>query len=115
EALAHLGLKGLSGCGHLVHQPVGDRVAGRHVRLAGIRGDGEPRRYGQAEARHLGKVRALAAEEVLLVAVALTEGVDVLHGFCLRLAFSAAGGRRGTRSTDRWIPGPGPSSRVPAR
>ena len=80
EALAHVGLERDPGRGDLVHQTVGQGVLGRHVRLARVRGDGEARRDRQTEVGHLGQVRPLAPEQVLLLLGALTEGIDVLHG-----------------------------------
>jgi hypothetical protein len=50
-----------------------------HVDLAGLGGDREAGRHREPEVGHLGQVRSLAAEEELLVPVALLEGVDVLH------------------------------------
>ena len=41
-------------------------------------GDGEAGGNRQAEAGHLGEVRPLAAQEVLLILVSLTEAVHVL-------------------------------------
>src|SRR5690606_15601345 len=50
------------------------------VEAADLGGDGEARRNGQAEARHLGEVRPLAAEKVGHAGAALglagSEGVD---------------------------------------
>ena len=62
--------------GDLVGQAVGLASLGE-VRAAGLRGDREPGWHGQPEVRHLGEVRPLAAEEVLLVLVAVREVVDV--------------------------------------
>ena len=51
------------------------------VGAAGVGGDGEARRDRHAQVGHLGEVRALAAEELLLVLVSLAEPIDVLgHG-----------------------------------
>ena len=63
------------------------------VGAARLGGDREPRRHRQAEVGHLGQVGALAAEQVLLVLVALGEVVHVL-GHAVR-PVSAVGGRRG--------------------
>ena len=60
------------------HPPLGE------VGAAGLRRDREAGRDGQAQLDHLGEVGPLAAEEVLLVAIALAEHVDVLnHRVCL--------------------------------
>ena len=48
------------------------------VEAAGLGGDREARRHRQAQPRHLGEVRTLAAEQVLLVLVTLAEVVDQL-------------------------------------
>ena len=45
---------------------------------AGVGGDGEPGRHRQTQPGHLGQVRALAAEQVLLVLVSFGEFVNVL-------------------------------------
>ena len=79
EPLAHLLLERRERGGDLLHQAVGEAVAGRHVRLARLGGDRESRGNGKAEVRHFGEVGALAAEQELLVLAALLEGVDVLH------------------------------------
>ncbi len=51
----------------------------------GLGGDGEPRRHRQAQPRHLRQVRALTAEQVLLVLVPFAEFVhQLLHGQPLR-------------------------------
>ena len=76
--------------GDLVHQPVGQRVACGHVRLARLGRDREARRDREAELRHLGEVRALAAEQELLLLAAFLEGVHVLHHLFLRLGWRAA-------------------------
>ena len=52
-------------------------VALCQVGPTGVRGDREPRRDGQPEPRHLGEVRPLAPQQVLLVLVALGEVVHV--------------------------------------
>ena len=64
---------------HLVHQAVGELHAGGRVGVAGFGGDREAGRHGQPQVRHLGEVRALAAEQLLLVLVTLVEQVDVLR------------------------------------
>ena len=76
EAAAHRLLEGLEVLGDLVGQAVGLASLGE-VRAAGLRGDREPGWHRQSEVRHLGEVRPLAAEEVLLVLVAVREVVDV--------------------------------------
>ena len=78
EQLAHLLLELLAGHRDLGHQARGQLVAERHVGLARVGADREAGRHGQPEVRHLGEVRALAAEQVFLVAPALFERVDVL-------------------------------------
>ena len=80
ELFAHLRLERVTGGRDLVHQPGRERVAPGHVRVAGLGGDGEAGRNGQAEVGHLGEVRALAAEQELLLLAALFEGEDVLVG-----------------------------------
>jgi hypothetical protein len=64
--------------GHLLGQAVGLTTA-PEVGLAGLRGDREAWRDRQPQVRHLGKVGALATEQVLEVLVAFGEVVDVLH------------------------------------
>ena len=66
---------------------LGRRAAVLEVVPAGVGGDGEAGRDGQAQVRHLGEVGALAAEQVLLVLAALAEVVDPLR-----------------RLTSRWSP-----------
>jgi hypothetical protein len=55
------------------HPPVAHELAAR------LGGDGEPGRHGQADARHLGQVGALAAQQVAPVLAALVEPVYVLR------------------------------------
>ena len=55
------------------------RAAVPQVVPAGIGGDGEAGRHGQAEIRHLGEVRPLAAEKVLEVLVTLGEVIHELR------------------------------------
>ena len=57
----------------------GGRAAVLQVVAAGVGGDREAGRDGQAQVGHLGEVRALAAEQVLLVLAALAEVVDPLR------------------------------------
>ena len=78
----------------LVHEAGRQLVAQRHVGVARLGRDREAGRYRQAEVRHLGEVGALAAEQVLLVAAALFERVDVLlRHLCsdINRTFSACG------------------------
>jgi hypothetical protein len=62
----------------LPHQPVGEAVL-VEVGEAGAGRDGEPRRNGEPDVRHLGEVGALPAEEILHVPVAFVEVVDELR------------------------------------
>ncbi len=78
ELLAHLLLERVEVRTHLVTQ-CRRLLAAVEVDLAGLGGDGEPGRDGEAEVRHLGEVGALAAEEVLEVLVALGEVVNELR------------------------------------
>ncbi len=61
-------------------QGIGQLVSGGEESLANFRRDREPRRHGQAERRHLGKIGALAAEKLGHVGAALglagDEGVN---------------------------------------
>ena len=82
EGAAHRLLEPLDVGGDLVGEP--RRPATFHVRPACIGGDGEPGRYGELQdARHLGQVGALAAEEIFVLhgrtAVFVIERVDVWH------------------------------------
>ncbi len=52
-------------------QTVGQGAAVGVVGGAHLGGDREPRRHGQAEARHLGEIGTLAAEQILHVSVAV--------------------------------------------
>jgi hypothetical protein len=65
--------------GDLRVQSGGNRPRGQ-VRPARLGGDGEPRRHRQPQPDHLGQVRALAAEQVLLVLATLREVEDELVG-----------------------------------
>ena len=60
-------------------RPSGSASPRGHVGVARVGGDREAGRHGQAEVRHLGEVRALAAEQELLLLAALFERVDVLR------------------------------------
>jgi hypothetical protein len=60
-----------------LHQTVRQTV-GIEVGEAGLGGHGETRRHIQADSRHIAQAGALAAEQDLVVAVALFECVDVL-------------------------------------
>ncbi|GLW53110.1 hypothetical protein Kpho01_11210 [Kitasatospora phosalacinea] len=53
-------------------------AAGLQEDLAGVGGDGEPRRDGETQVGHLGEVRTLPAEKVLQVLVSFGEGVNKL-------------------------------------
>jgi hypothetical protein len=64
EPLAPLLLQCGEVLGHLVGEAVGFPAL-TQVRAAGVGADDEPRRHRQAEVRHLGEVRALAAEQIL--------------------------------------------------
>ncbi len=67
----------------LILDVLGDHLAVRIVAGAGLGGDGEALRNGQADAGHFGEVRALAAQQLAHVGVALFEQVDVLcHVIC---------------------------------
>ena len=65
-------------------QAVGQLAAVGVVGRAHLGGDGEARRHRQAEARHLGEVGALAAQQLLHVGVAVglagAEQIDPLAG-----------------------------------
>ena len=65
EPLAHAALEVGLGRGDLVENPLGPHVAGTRVLDARLAGDSETRRHGQPDAGHLGKVRALAAQDVI--------------------------------------------------
>jgi hypothetical protein len=59
---------------------VGWRAAVLQVVAAGVGGDGEAGRHGQAQVRHLRQVGSLATQQVLLLLAALAEVVDPLGG-----------------------------------
>ena len=67
---------------HFVHQPGGQLAAVLVVQVADLGGDREAGRHRQADAGHLGQVGTLAAQQLLLLAVAfglgLAEVVDHL-------------------------------------
>ena len=65
EALAGQTLDLGEGGLHLTVEVIGMRLAVRVVVVAGFGGDGEAGRHRQPQGRHLGQVRALAAEQVL--------------------------------------------------
>ena len=65
ELLAHATLEIILCLTDLVKSAIGPGVVGSRVLDAGLAGDGESRRNRQADARHLGKVGALAAERVI--------------------------------------------------
>ena len=111
----------------LLGQVVGRRPVAAHVLDARLGGDREARGYslGPQDARHLGDVGALAAEQVAHVPRALGEVVDPLHGDG-KLVDSAAnrtgsGRRRSARLTTEptheagWPRGARRSRRSPAR
>ena len=81
-----------------VERAFGPRVIRVCIFHAGLAGDGEARRHGQANEGHFGEVRALAAKDVLHILVAfsnvvalsvLTERVDTLNvcSQCLLLTY----------------------------
>ncbi len=78
EALADGLLEGLEVGRDLAREPHGELVVAAQVLDAGLGGDGEALRHGQAEPRHLRDVRALAPEEVAHLAPALGEVVHPL-------------------------------------
>jgi hypothetical protein len=86
ELLAHLLFQRVEVRTHLVAER-GGLGACLQVDLARLGGDGEPGRDGKPEVGHLSEVRALAAEQILQVPVALGEVVDEFllcrHGFGL--------------------------------
>ena len=71
ELLAELLLEHLDVLLDIVHQALRQLAAAVVVGGAGVGGDGESGRNGQADRDHVGEVRALAAEEHLLAGVAL--------------------------------------------
>jgi hypothetical protein len=77
QGLAHGLLERLQVLGHLVVE-LGRRAAVLEVVTAGVGRDREAGRDGQAEVGHLRQVGALAAQQVLLVLVALAEVEDPL-------------------------------------
>ena len=97
ELLAHRLLERDEVLGDLVGE-AGGLVAVDEVGPAGLGGDGEPGRHRQAEVRHLGEVRALPSEQVLLVLVALAERVHELG--------HAASGARATIMVQTIMDGP---------
>ncbi len=80
------------GCEPDRHPPLGEVLA------AGVGADDEARWHRQAEAGHLGEVRALAAQQVLLVLVAFREGIHELAHTADHAA-PAAGRARGPRAS----------------
>jgi hypothetical protein len=79
EPLAHRLLQGAQVLADLPVEPVRQRAVGRAEEgPARVGADREPRRHRKSEVGHLGQVRALPAEQVLLVLAALGEVVDVL-------------------------------------
>ena len=80
QALAHLLLQGAEVTVHLGGQFVGFLPGGEIVTTR-LGGDREARWDGQSQVGHLGEVRTLATEQVLVVLAALREVEDVLrHG-----------------------------------
>jgi len=84
EALAGAGLDSLHGLEDVIPEASGKLLAGREVVIAGFRRDRESGRRRQPGIRHLGEARALAAKQVLHLAVAfglaVAPGVDVARG-----------------------------------
>ena len=82
EALAGLALERGDVRADVVHQPVGQPLA-FEIGEAGRRGDDESGRDVEADLRHRAQVRAFAAEQHPVAAVAVFECVDetgVAHG-----------------------------------
>ena len=115
ELLAGVLLEPLERLGDLVLEAVGLGAVGLHVGDARLGRDREARGHalGAEDARHLGDVRALAAEQLAHVARALGEVVDVLRlagysaGHEATAALvptprAAAGRGRGARGSPRW-------------
>ena len=78
QLAADLPLEALHLLGDLRRHLLGHRAL-LEVGATGLGGDREPGRDRQSELDHLGQVRALAAEQVLLVLVPFGEVVDVAH------------------------------------
>ena len=80
EPLARLAFERGDVLGHLGLEPVGQRTVRRHVRAGRVGGDGEARRDGDTERRHLRQPDPLAAQQFApAVAGVLVEVVDVAH------------------------------------
>ena len=65
ELLAHAALEVILCLRNLVKSALGPGVVGTRVLNAGLASDGESRRNGKTDTRHLGKISALAAERVI--------------------------------------------------
>ena len=73
---------------HLVAQTVRrGAVLGVQVSEAGLGADDETRRDIEADLGHFAEVRALAAEQLLVMTVSLAEGKDVLLDFGICIHF----------------------------
>ncbi len=85
EPLARYVLDMSHACLHFGTEFIGEALAGLVVVGADLGGDGEARRHQQPERRHLGQVRALAAQEIahpgVAVGAAAAEAVNPFgHG-----------------------------------
>jgi hypothetical protein len=82
QFLSHAFFEQTQGFVHLLVHLDGNLVLVREVDIADLRGDGEARRHGQLGARHFRQSRALAAENVFHLSVAVSrsvaERVDIL-------------------------------------
>jgi hypothetical protein len=88
-----------------LHPQLARLLAGGEVGAARLGGDREPGRHRQPEPRHLGEVGALAAEQLLLVLVALAEPEHVLDHGCLqrsRRPSMVRAGRANPTEAARW-------------
>ena len=65
-------------CHRDLHSQLTGRAALRQVLPARLRRDGEPGRHRQPQLGHLGQVRALTTQQVLLILIALGEVEYVL-------------------------------------
>ena len=80
QALADAALEVGAGLVDGLERAGGPGVAAAGVVHAGLAGDGEARRHREAQARHLGQVRALAAEDLVVTRRALRDVGPVLVG-----------------------------------